>query len=91
MREAEVRNMVDEFLEGEATHIAAFVEMYGMEDDLVRRIMDHLSMMREKMIKHLAAQEGEAMTAGPTSPFQPHPEIGRFLHSINRGHLMERH
>ena len=91
MREIQVRETVDNFLEEQAMLIAALVENYGMEDQLVSHLMDSFSEMREKIVMRLMSQDGETMAVGPTVPFQPHPAIWRFLQSLGSQELLEQH
>lgn len=80
--EYEVRELVDDLFEEEALVIGGMVAAYEMDDDLVRRLMSSLDVIRKKVLLRIETQEDGSEPKLNRSSFDPHPAIEEFLLSL---------
>lgn len=85
MRKADVKELIDDLFEEEALVIAGLAAVHEVDDELVRRLMSNLHVIRGRALRRLAVEPaGGSVAASQPDSLSPHPAIDEFLRSLRR-------
>ena len=83
---AEATELIDDLFEEEAFVIGGLAAIHEMDDNLVRRLMRSLEVIRGKALRRLGdgTPGGGGVAKRSRERVKPHPAIEEFLRSLRR-------